>query len=309
MTSAQLFTRLTRPLNGKDPTAFSDEDKQYLVDAANLGLNQFTRALPSLRLQEPRSERLGLSETHGADVVKGSAGITWNPAWTQAGSYLGRSCVVAGDTNGYNRLQTTTSLQNTYEGATGTTTIEVLSDAVMIGQSFELAGDVIIMDGASTFALTYGMPNSVYPGRWRNAFGVLGGDAEAAQRTIIRARPTNWWVETLNGITGNADPMFLLRLWPQPDKVYHINFNLRLWPTALKASDIGGTYVLPIQPNEEASFLNLCYPALFTCTRWLGTANKDDYQTAADRTLSALLGDERNRGHQQFSIIKTKAGY
>jgi hypothetical protein len=53
----------------------------------------------------------------------------------------------------------------------------------------------------------------------------------------------------------------------------------------------------------------LCYPALFTCTRWLGTANKDDYQTAADRTLSALLGDERNRGHQQFSIIKTKAGY
>lgn len=309
MTVAQLFTRLTRPLNKKVAAAYDDEGKQYLVDAANLGLNQFTRALPSLRLQEPRSDRLTGSVTQTITATQGSPTIAFSPGWAEVGTNLGRSCVAGGDSGSYNRLQTATSLMNSYEGATGATTLEVLSDAVMIGQSYEVAGDVIIQDGADTFALTWGMPNGSYPGRWKNAFGIVGGDAEAAQRTIIRARPTNWWIECLNGISGQATPSYLIRLWPQPDKVYHINYTLRLWPTALVSADIESSTVLPIQTNEEATFLALCYPALFTSPNWLGTANKDDYQTAADRALAGLLGEEQNRGHQQPALIKTKPGY
>ena len=33
------------------------------------------------------------------------------------------------------------------------------------------------------------------------------------------------------------------------------------------------------------------------------------YEESIIPEMSALLGDERNRGHQQTSIIKTKAGY
>lgn len=309
MTVAQLFTRLTRPLNNKVPSTYDDEGKQYLVDAANLGLNQFTRGLPSVRLQEPRSERLVAPVTKTITATQTSKTIAFAPAWADVGLNLGRTCIVGGESAAYNRLQTATSLMNAYEGATGSTSLEVMSDAVMIGQSYEVAGDVILVDGADTFPMTYGMPGGYYPGRWRNITGVTGGDAEAAQRIIVRARPTNWWIETFNGLSGLDSPSFLLRLWPQPDKLYKINFNLRLWPTALQVADIASTTVLPIQVNEEAMFLNLCFPALFTCPLWQGTANKEDYQTAANKAVADLLGDEKNRGNQQPGNVMTKRGY
>lgn len=309
MTAAQLFTRLTRPLNNKVPSSYDAEGKQYLVDAANLGLNQFTRALPSMRLQEPRSERLVAPVTKTITATQGVPDIVFDPDWAEVGENLGRSVVVGGESASYNRLQGITSLLNAYEGATGTTTLEVLSDAVMIGQSYEISGDVIVVDGADTFPMTYGGVAGSYPGFWRNASGVRGGVAEAVQRQIIRARPTNWWIEPFNGITGQDSPSFLLRLWPMPDRVYKINFNLRLWPTALAVADISSSAVLPIQTNEEATFLALCYPALFTCPLWQGTANKDDYEAAAGRAAAALNGDEQNRGNQQPILVRTPRGF
>ena len=309
MTVAQLFTRLTRPLSNKVPSTYDDEGKQYLVDAANLGLKQFTRTLPSIRMQEPRSERLVAPVTKAITATQTSKIIAFDPAWSEVGLNLGRTCTVGGDPAVYNRLQTVTSLMNAYEGATGSTSLTVMSDAVMLDQNYEIAGDVILVDGADTFPMTHGMPGGYYPGRWRNISGQTGGDAEAAQRILVSARPTNWWVEPLNGLTGLATPSFLLRLWPQPDKLYKINFNLRLWPTALEVADLGSSSVLPIQVNEEAMFLNLCYPALFTCTLWQGSANKDDYQTAANKAAADLQEDKQNQGSQQAGLVHTKQGY
>ena len=309
MTVAQLFTRLTRPLNNKVPSTYDAEGQQFLVDAANLGLKQFTRSLPARRLQEPRSERLVAPVTQTITATQTSKTITFDTPWADVGLNLGRTCIVGGDSAAYNRLQTATSLMNAYEGATGSTSLEVMSDAVMLDQNYEISGDVILVDGADTFPMTFGMPGGSYPGHWRNISGVTGGDAEAAQRILVRARPTNWWVEPLNGLTGLATPSFLLRLWPQPDKLYQINFKLRLWPTALTVADIASTVVLPIQVDEEAQFLNLCYPALFPCTLWQGTANKDDYQTAANKAAADLLGDQQNRGSQQPGLVSTKRGF
>lgn len=309
MTVAQLFVRLTRPLNNKVPSTYDDEGKQYLVDAANLGLKQFIRSLPSMRLQEPRSERLVAPVTKTITATQTSKTIAFDPAWSDVGLNLGRTCTVGGDSAAYNRLQTATSLMNAYEGATGTTSLQVMSDAVMLDQNYEIAGDVIVVDGADTFPMTFGMPGGYYPGHWRNISGVTGGDAEATQRILVSARPTHWWVEPLNGLSGLATPSYILRLWPQPDKMYKVNFNLRLWPTALQVADIESTAVLPIQVDEEAMFVNLCYPALFCCPLWQGSANKDDYQTAANKAAADLLGEQNNRGNQQPGTVMTKRGY
>lgn len=309
MTIAQMFVRATRPLNSKVPGSLSDENKQWLVDAANGALNQFTKHLPSMRLQEPHSERLTAPVTQSITVTTGSKTIAFDPAWADVATALGRTVVVAGDASRTNRLQTATSLVQAYEGPPGATTMEILSDAVMIGQSNEVAGDVVLVDGADTWPLVYGMPNGQYPGRWRTAMGITGGAAEAVAHQIVRGRPTNWWIENLNGLTGLASPSFVLRLWPQPEKLYQINFALRLWPTAFSVADLASTTVLPVELNEEAMFMDLVYPGLFTCPLWNGTAVRDDYQTAATRTVNFLSGAEQNRGHQQPSRVGTKQGY
>ena len=310
MTIAQMLVRACRPLSSKVPSSMSSEYQQWLIDAANKGLNDFTRKLPSMRLQEPHSERLAVSVTKTITATQGSKIIIdLTPTWTDVGSNLGRTVIVAGDATRTNRLASATTLVQAYEGATGTTTMEVLSDAVMIGQSYEVAGDVVIVDGSDTWPLVYGMPNGQYPGRWRSTMGIVGGAAETVAHQIVRARPTNWWIENLNGITGEATPSFVLRLWPMPDKLYQINFALRLWPTALTVSDLASTVVLPLQTNEEAIFMDLVYPGLITCPLWQGTAVKDDYQAAASAALRALGGDEQNRGHQQPALAGTRRGF
>jgi hypothetical protein len=309
MTIADMFVRATRPLSSKVPGSMSAEHQQYLVDAANKALNDYTRKLPSLRLQEPHSERLVASFSKSITASSGSKTIAFSPSWTEVSSHLGRTVLVAGDASRTNRLASATSLVQAYEGQTGATTVEVLSDAVMIGQSYEVAGDVVLVDNSDTWPLVYGMPNGQYPGRWRSTMGMVGGAAETVAHQIVRARPTNWWIENLNGLTGEATPSFVLRLWPQPDKLYQINFALRLWPTALTVDDLDSTVVLPLQVNEEATFMDLVYPGLFTCPLWQGTAVKDDYQNAAAAALRALGGDEQNRGHQQPSLCGTKRGF
>lgn len=309
MTIAQMFVRACRPLNTKVPANLSDENKQHLVDAANKGLGDFTRKLPSLRLQEPHSERLVASVSKNITATTGSKTIAFDPSWAEVGDYLGRTVIVAGDATRTNRLATATSLVQAYEGATGATSLEVLSDAVMLDQKYEVAGDVVIVDGSDTWPLVYGMPNGQYPGRWRSTMGIVGGAAETVAHQIVLARPTNWWIENLNGLTGGTTPTFVLRLWPQPDKLYQINFALRLWPTALTVADLASTTVLPLQTDEEAMFMDLVYPGLFTCPLWQGTGNKDDYQTAANAAKAALGAGEQNRGHQQPALCGTRRGY
>jgi|GEM_PF-3237986 len=309
MTLAQMFVRACRPLASKVPGDMSDEQQQWLVDAANKGLNEFTRRLPSLRLHEPHSERLTAPVSKAISATQGSKTISFTGGWSDVGSNLGRTVIVAGDAPRTNRLASATSLVQAYEGPTGSTTAEVLSDAIMIGQSYEVAGEVYVVDGSDTWPLVYGMPNGQFPGRWRTTMGIVGGAAETVAHQIVRARPTNWWIENLNGLTGEATPSFVLRLWPQPDRLYQVNFALRLWPTALTVDDLDSEVVLPLQVNEEATFMDLVYPGLFTCPLWQGTAVKDDYQAAASAALRALGGDEQNRGHQQPSLCGTKRGY
>lgn len=309
MTRAQLFTRMTRHLSSKVPAEFSAENKQWLVDAGNKALNTFTRFLPGVRVQEMQSARLAAAVMQTITATGGDTTIAFSPTWAEVASHLGRTCTVGGDSARYNQLRSATSLLNAYEGATGATSLQVFADAVLVNPSYEVAGEVLLADGGDTFPLTFGLPNGAVPGYWRRSFGANSPMAQASAHYFVAARPTNWWVENLNGITGGANPQMLLRLWPQPDKFYSLSYTLRLWPTALVADDISSNLELPLQPNEEADFLDLCFPSLFECPLFQGGSNTEMLSAKAARAEESMKADAQDRGHQQPSLCRTKPGY
>ena len=310
MTIAQMFVRMTRHLSQKVPSSMSDENKQWLVDAANLALTQFTQKLPPTRRREPRVEYLAAAVTKNITATQNSQTIAFDTPWADVGDHLGRTVVVGGDSARYNRLQSATSLLHFYEGPTGATTLEVHSDAFLVGQYEDgIEGELILQDGSYATPLTPGMPAGIAMRYANRMIGVTGGDAEANARYFTRGRPTHWWIEPLNGISGGSDPKFLVRLWPQPDKAYQVSFGMKLWPTALTSADISSTTVLPLTVAEESIFLSLCFLGLFGCPLWIGTNNKDDVQQEAARAFGLLGDEDSDKGSNQPSYVRTKPGY
>lgn len=295
MNITQLFTRMTRPLAKKVPASMTDEEKQWMVDAANEALLEFTEALPDIRKVETRTARLVAPVTKSITATAESATIAFAAPWAEVAANLGRTVVVGNDSGRFNRLASATTLQHAHEGTSGTTTLEVLSDAVLVGQGEDsIDGEVYLQDGDGMQMLTNGLPK----GLWEN--DVL---------RVSRGRPTHWWIEPLNGISGGATPVFLIRLWPQPGTLYQLRYTEKLWPTALTAADISSTTALPLKVQEESLFLKLALRGLIACPLWQGTANKDDTQQDYERAKGILTAGQGNRGHTKAARIGTEKGY
>ena len=311
MTTTQLFSRMTRPLSQKVVASLSDENKQWLVDAANLALVQFVKKMPPIRRREPQVRQLPAAVTKSITATLNSQTIAFDPAWADVGDNLGRTVVVAGDAERYNRLQSATSLIHFYEGATGDTTLQVFGDAFLLGQYQDgIEGDLILQDGGNAMMLTPGMPAGIAMQYANRLIGLTGGLAEANARYFTAGRPTHWWVEPLSGISGTSSPQFLVRVWPQPDKAYQVSFQMKLWPSAFTTADLTGNTVLPVTVAEEAIFLNLCFVGLLDCPLWQGTNNKDDVVTAAARALDLLgNGEDSDKGSNQPALVRTKPGF
>jgi hypothetical protein len=295
MTIAQMFTRMTRPLSKKVPASMTSEEQQWLVDALNLALIQFTDKLPDIRKVETRTARLVAPVTKSITATAESATIAFAAPWAEVVANLGRTVIVGSDAARFNRLASATTLQHAHEGASGSTTLQVLSDAVLIGQNEDgLDGEVFLQDGDDMQMLTHGLPK----GLWEN-------DVMRVQL----GRPTHWWIEPLNGISAGATPVFLIRLWPQPGTLYQLRYSERLWPSAVTTSSIASTTELPLKVQEESLFLSLAIRGLTACPLWQGTANKDDAQQDYDRSMSILAGGQSNQGHTQSGLCRTKKGF
>lgn len=311
MTIAQLLAAAAENLS-KAPGSISESTHQnQLVRAVNGGLAEFVASLPDKRRVEMKTARLAAALTKTADITAGSTALTFDPAWTAGdqSAYLGRTVVVAGSDR-YNRLSAASTLMLPWEGATTAgAEISIRSDAVVLGSLEDcLDGEVILALPHGQEILTYGRPPEfIYPTASRTSTRMEGD--EAATMRLLEGVPQYWWIESLNGITGGATPLYVLRLFPQPDVVCSLLYRRKLWPTAITWAMVASTTEIPVLPHEELHLVHLCQEALFSHPLWLGSSDKDDVRAAVARSRSWLMGQTPNQGHTQPALCRTKKGF
>ena len=294
MTIAQLFTQMSQNLS-KVPADMDALQQAALVRAANAGLAEFVDLLPDLRKTESKTERLGSAESKTITVTAESKTIAFSPSWSGQSSYLGRTVVVGNDSSRYNRLQALNTLLFAHEGASGSTTLEVRADAVILGSLEDAVdGEVTLMGATEAVQLTHGLPDSQRPQE------VLA---------LQTGQPERWWIEPLNGITGGATPVYLLRVWPQPDAVYSLLYTRRLWPTALTTAMLASTTELPVLPREEQALVAMCERGMIGTALWIGSADQSIALQNYQHGVGQLAARSNNRGHSQRAKIYTKRGY
>lgn len=295
MTITQLFAQMSQNLS-KVPADMDALQQAQLVRAGNAGLAEFVDLLPDLRKIEAKSERLGAAESKTITATAVSKEITFNPNWSAQASFLGRTVVVGNDSGRYNRLAALNTLLLSHEGATANTTLEVRADAVLLGGLEDAVdGEVTVIGAASqSETLRFGRPDYVRP------------DETLALRT---GKPERWWIESLNGITGGAAPLYLLRVWPQPDAVYSLIYNRRLWPTALTVDLLESEIDLPVLPREEQALVAMCERGMIGSALWLGSADQVIATQNYTHATGQMAGHANNRGHSKRGKIRTKRGY
>jgi hypothetical protein len=311
MTIAQLLAAAAENLS-KAPGSISESTHQnHLVRAVNGGLAEFVESLPDKRRTEQKTARLAAALSKVATVTQGSTALTFDPAWTAGdqSAYLGRSVVVAGSDR-YNRLVAASTLMLPWEGATNAAaSISIRSDAVVLGGLEDCVdGEVILSLPHGQEILTYGRPPEfIYPTASRTSTRQEGD--EAASMRLLEGVPQYWWIESLNGITGGATPLYVLRVFPQPDAVYSILYRRKLWPTAITWAMVASTTEIPVLPHEEVHLVNLCQEALFSHPLWVGNADKDQIREAVKRARGWLTRQTPNQGHTQPALCRTKKGF
>lgn len=313
MTIAQLLAaaaeNLSKPTTGSG--AITDSNHQnHLVRAVNGGLAEFVQMLPDKRRTEMKTARLPAALSKVATLTQGSTALNF-ASWSagEQSAYLGRTVVVAGD-DGYNRLAAASTLLLPWEGAsTASASLSIRSDAVVLGGLEDcIEGDVILSMPHGQEILTYGRPPEFfYTSAGRTATRNEGD--EAGTMRLLEGVPQHWWVETLNGISGGATPLYVLRVFPQPDAVYSLLFRRKLWPTAVTWGLVASTLEIPVLPHEEVHLVNLCQESLFTHPLWVGNADKDQIREAVARSRGWLAGQTPNQGHTQPALCRTKKGF
>jgi hypothetical protein len=294
MTIAQLFTQMSQNLS-KVPGDMDALQQAALVRSGNAGLAEFVDLLPDMRRTESRSERLSAAESKTITATAQSKFIAFSPSWSEQASFLGRTVVVGNDSSRYNRLHALNTLLFAHEGATGSTTLEVRADAVLLGSLEDAVdGEVTLVWETGAKELLHGRPEYQGP--------------EDVLRLQI-GEPERWWIEPLNGITGGATPLYLLRIWPQPDAVYSLLYTRRLWPSALTTALLASTTELPVLPREEQALVAMCERGMIGTALWIGSADQTIALQNYQHGVGQLALRSNNRGHSQRAKIRTKRGY
>lgn len=295
MTTLQLAQRLTRNLTHRDIRTMPADEMQRLIDAMNTGLGEYVELLPDLRRAEPKTLRLAASSDKTVTATQDSATVAFSPAFPEQVDYLGCSVVLASDPARYNRLAAQNTLQAAQYGTTGSTTLTLYQDALQFDQQEDaIIGPVALADGNARVELTFGRPL-----RWTGR-----------EPTIVEmGRPSYWWTEPFNGMSGLNAPLFLIRVWPVPVAAYDLTFRVRLFPEAVSFADIDTPRQMPVPGAEESHLVNLCMPGLFSSPFWRSDVEKKDCQSDYTRARQAMEAKQARRGSNQPGRISTRRGF
>lgn len=306
MTIAQLFVQMSQNLS-QAPADMNDLNKARVVRAANAGYGEFIEALPDVRRRSPRNVKITASVTKTISVTQGSASITFSPTWADQANYIGSSMRISGSAS-YNKLAALNTLWGVWDGSSGDVSVEIFNDAILLGLNNHEAiqGDVSLVWDGNASILGYGYPPFLTPGQVRPYYAGQPSMATDGTMQFSVAIPANWWIEPLNPLSNGASPQFLMRVWPQPDRDYHLSFFERLWPDALTVADISSTTVLPVLAREEVHLVNLCQRGLISSNLWIGSANKDDAEKDYAMSIGVLGRQSNHRPTSQPNMVRTK---
>lgn len=295
MTTADLFVQMCQNLS-QSPAEMEVKEQLRVVRAANAGIALFVESLPGIRRREETTAALELPQVKTITATQGSKDIVFDPTWVGQSDFLGRTVTLDADPGRYNRLQGVNSLLSAFAGTSGSTTMNIMSDAVLLASDGNLVdGEVILSWGTGNKRLLHGKPPA-----WQR---------ENREYQYHTGEPERWWTEGLDGMTGGSNPLYVLRVWPQPAAAYDLIFSRRLWPAALSVADFESTAELPCLPREEQILVSLCQEGIISSPLWIGTANKEDSANEAASAKNWLDAKKGERGDTRRGKIRTKQGY
>lgn len=294
MTTLQLAQRMTRNLTHSDVRTLPADEQQRIFDAINTGLAEYVEFLPEIRRAEPRLETLSAPLTQTLTCTTGSATVAFTSFPTQA-AHLGNTVQVGSDSGRYQRLVAENTLLASHNGPTGATSMMLYSDSVQFGPYDDcVSGDMVLVEGNTRHRMMAGKPRE-----WQ------GWQPQALELGI----PRYWWMEALNGMTGLASSLFVMRVWPVPATAFDLLFDLRLFPTAVSMIDLTTPRVLPVLAVEEAHLVNICMPGMITSKLWSSDVNKGDVRSDYQRAIEAMKPKLERSGSSQPNQVCTPHGW
>lgn len=287
MTTFELATHLARRLKGGSLPALSAGATMDLVEAINVGLQECYERLPSWQRRVELSLPLAAPTTVSVGVTNGSATLA---SGTFSAAQIGRSVVLAGDSN-WNKVASTTTLLDAYQGTTGTVAGTVYGDVV----SNSLAN----LDGFSGPLRFADTREELLPHNVRRLEPYRSGEV---------GKPRYYWSEPAGASLGNS-PTSHLRVYPAPDVAYVLRCDAEFRPSLVTFTTLHQAATIPLADQFlHAALLPLCEACLLRSPEWADDAKSRLVLDAAERGRALLLGQRPSAGFQPNRIF-TPPGY
>lgn len=287
MTTFELAERLARRLKKGHFTALSMAAAMDVLEAINAGLQECYELLPawqrkttvSLTVAAPVS--VNLSVVHGSVDLAGGGSI-----FTEA--QIGRSVVVAGDTN-WNEVQSTTKLLDEYQGETGVKAATIYGDSVY--------NDLTSFEGFIS-----------HPRLADSREELIPFNPRAAERQAEIGRPRYYWTEPAAAALGATPPVYL-RVFPAPDRAYVLRVDMEFRPAVLRYASLHAASTIPLADQLlHRALIPLCEVRLLRSPEW-GDASKNNLVLEDAKSARGFLFNQRPAAAVPANRVFTPAGY
>lgn len=286
MNSLQLAHRLARKLIVPDPTNLDGDAALDVLAAINSGLSTYYRELPgdykrttiSATLKEPAEVSLTFTAKYSNAVAASTftaeqRGCTLRVSGSPDTEITGTATVLD------DHLQDDLTLDGTiyYDAVPIRDVIKLITGYVRLYPSGGSQQDFRILREGSRNRL----------------FGWFTGEDGMRSWAPASAlgEPTHYWLEAL-GASQGAEPEFLLRVYPKPERDYIIRFEAELGHRQLTFADLATAAVVPVSADWVDDILvPLCEADLCTSSLWRPSAGKPaDVQAKAERVIAQRIG-------------------
>jgi hypothetical protein len=268
MNSIQLAQRLGRNLVVPDPFNLDAEPALDVVSAINAGLNSYFRELPGIykraplshTLRGPRSVSITYLSQYGHEVGESS----FEPSMIGCTLRLGNG---AADT----QITGSNTVLDDYLGESlGPIPATVYSDAIPIQDVIErIIGNVRLYDNSQSQPTVLVRDERLRGGRaGRLRQGSWGEDFTADCGLYAIGRPRYYYLDPA-GLSQGAEPEFLLRVAPWPDKDYTVRMEAELQTQRILFTDlITARAILVPDAHVDDILIPLCEAELITSPYW-----------------------------------------
>lgn len=235
--------------------------QQSLLDCINAGIQIFYALAPSIYREATITGVLAAPQTINTTVTQGSATFS---GWTATNANYFATIRIPTDTTTDNLIVPPNSLQQPFQGVTGT------QPALLFGDTIPLQGNIErVIDEPALLGSRWRLQrNDEYWGGalWDGSIygGPFSGNGVARRVGI----PRTYWVESNAQCLGNS-PAFILRVDPLPAGQYTLRMRALFYALKLTMGNLQANVTLPFNDAwMESMVIPLIIGQMTTDTRW-----------------------------------------